>query len=137
MGILFNSNDLGIHLFKALQPKATCKRRQQLSTLLLFWQWCANGFKNSNNVGTCSASWEGYNQDDFGDHVYCACVASAMLGKPCKRIQNCCATLRRSRNKRKVGNELSVQKFDQFQTLQNNSKQHPTTCNRVVKIRSM
>ena len=22
-----------------------------------------------NNVGTCSASWEGYNPEDFGDHV--------------------------------------------------------------------
>ena len=47
VGILFNSNALGIHLCKALQPKATCKRRQQLPTLLLFWQWWANGCNNS------------------------------------------------------------------------------------------
>ena len=32
-----------------------------------------------------------------------------------------------------VGNELLIQKYDQFQTLQNNSQQHATTCNRVVK----
>ena len=65
--------------------------------------------------------------------MYCACVAPAMLDELCKRIQNCRATLRLSRNKRNVGNELLVQKFDQFQTLQNNSQQHATTCNRVVK----
>ena len=47
MGILFNSNSLGIHLCKALQPKPTCKRRQKLPTLSLCWQWCANGCNNS------------------------------------------------------------------------------------------
>ena len=46
-GILFNSNAMRIHLCKAFQPKATCKRRQQLPTLLLCWQWCANGCNNS------------------------------------------------------------------------------------------
>ena len=47
MGILFNSNSLGIHLCKALQPKPTCKRRQKLPTLSLCWQWCVNGCNNS------------------------------------------------------------------------------------------
>ena len=31
------------------------------------------------NIGTCSASFEGYNPQDFGDHVSCACVAPTML----------------------------------------------------------
>ena len=62
-----------------------------------------------------------------GGHVLCTCVAPAMLEELCKRIQHCCATLRRSRNKRNVG------KFDWFQTLRNNSQQHATTCNRVCK----
>ena len=35
--------------------------------------------------------------------VQCACVAPTMLEELCKRIQHCCATLRRARNKRNVG----------------------------------
>ena len=35
--------------------------------------------------------------------VQCACVAPTMLEELCKRIQHCCATLRRPRNKRNVG----------------------------------
>ena len=29
--------------------------------------------------------------------------------------------------------ELLAEKFDRFQTLRNNTQQHPTTCNRVCK----
>ena len=35
--------------------------------------------------------------------------------------------------KQKKCRELSAQKFDQFQTLPNNSQQHSTTCNRMCK----
>ena len=35
--------------------------------------------------------------------VQCACVGPTMLEELCKRIQHCCATLRRPRNKRNVG----------------------------------
>ena len=41
-----------------------------------------------NNVGTCSASWEGYNQKAFVNHAYWACVAPTMLEKLYKRIQH-------------------------------------------------
>ena len=59
------------------------------------------------------------------------CVAPTMLEELCERIQHCYATLRRSRNKRNV--ELLTEKFDRFQTLRNNTQQHPITCNRVCK----
>ena len=49
-----------------------------------------------------------------------------MLEELCKRIQHCCATLRRSRNKKMW--ELLAKTFDRFQTLRNNMQQHPTTC---------
>ena len=40
----------------------------------------------------------------FVNHVKCACVAPIMLGELCKRIQHCCATLRRSdRTKEMLG----------------------------------
>ena len=32
-------------------------------------QRCAMDATTPNNVGTCSASWEGYSPQDFGDHV--------------------------------------------------------------------
>ena len=35
--------------------------------------------------------------------VQCPCVAPTMLEELCKRIQHCCVTLRRPRNKRNVG----------------------------------
>ena len=36
---------------------------------------------------------------EFGSHIG-ACMAPTMLEELCKRLQHCCATLRRSRNKR-------------------------------------
>ena len=55
-----------------------------------------------------------------------------MLQDLCKRIQPCCAPLRRLRNKKKCWGFLA-EKFDWFQTLRNNTQQHPATCNRVCK----
>ena len=55
------------------------------------WQWCANRCNNSKQCWNLQCI------------VSCECVASTMLEELCKRIQNCCATLRRSRNKRIVG----------------------------------
>ena len=59
-------------------------------------------------------------------------MAPTMLEELCKRIQHCCATLRRSRNEEKCW-ELLAEKFDRFQTLRNNTQRHPTTRNRVCK----
>ena len=39
-----------------------------------------------NNAGTCSASWKGYNPQDFEDQVECTCVALRRLGELCKRF---------------------------------------------------
>ena len=45
----------------------------------------------SNNAGICSASWEGYNPLDFGDHVWWTFVTLKMFKKEvCQRIQHCC-----------------------------------------------
>ena len=50
-----------------------------------------------------SASWEGHHPEEFVNHVKCAQKAPTMLGELCKRIQHCCATLRRSRNRGNAG----------------------------------
>ena len=57
-------------------------------------------------------------------------MAPTMLEELCKRIQHCCATLRRSRNKRNVGS-CWLKSLTGFKTLRNNTPE--TTCNRVFK----
>ena len=37
------------------------------------------GGTTPNNAGTCSASWKGYNPQDFEDQVECTCKALTML----------------------------------------------------------
>ena len=83
-----------------------------------------------NNVVTCSASWEGYSPQVFVNHLQWACVAPTMLEELCKRIQHCCATLRRSRNKRYVGScwLKSLTGFNLCATTRNNIQQHATGC---------
>ena len=61
-------------------------------------------------------------------------MAPTMLEERCKRIQHCCATLRRSRNKRNVGScwLKSLTGFKLCATTSNNIQQHATadaTCN--------
>ena len=53
-----------------------------------------------------------------------------MLEELCKRIQHCCATLRRSRNKRNVGScwPKSLTGFKLCATTGNNIQQHATGC---------
>ena len=108
----------------------TCKRSQQLPTLLgqlNVGRCCVrvgDGVQTDatpNNVGTCSASWEGYNPLEFD---LGKCVAPTMLRQLCKRIQHCCATPRRSRNKK--CRELFAQKFDRF-------KLRATACKSLCK----
>ena len=53
-----------------------------------------------------------------------------MLEELCKRIQHCCVTLRRSRNKRNVGScwLKSLTGFKLCATTRNNIQQHATGC---------
>ena len=121
--------------------KAACKRAQQLSTLLAqqcwellraCWQWCANG---SNNSQQC---WD----------LQCIVgrIQPISLCKPCvmsvrgpnnvgRAVQTDPTLLRYASaiTKQKKCWELLAEKFDQFQTLRNNTQQHPTTCNRACK----
>ena len=68
-----------------------CKRMQQLRTAM--HRASLPRWKNTTHKTFCLQ----------GDHVLCACVALTMLEVVCKRIQHCCATLRRSRYNRNVG----------------------------------
>ena len=85
---------------------ATCKRRQQLPTLLAqqcwallrpCWQWCTNKRNDSEQcwdlqciVGRIQLIrlWK----LEFGSHIG-ACMAPTMLEELCKRLQHCCALL--------------------------------------------
>ena len=64
---------------------------------------------------------------NFGNNVQCECVASTMLEELRKRIQNCCATLRRSRNERNV-KRCWLKSLTGFKLCA-----RATTCNKVYK----
>ena len=87
-----------------------CKRMQQLPTIL--------GPTTHRERDTIYLTLE-------RDHVQCACVAPTILEELCKRIQHCCATLRRPRNKRNIGScwLKSLTGFKLYATTPNNSQQ--------------
>ena len=126
---------------EAREPKAACKQTQQLPTLLrqqcwemlrACWQWCANGCNKSQQC------WD----------LQCIVgrIQPLSLCKPCvmsmggpndvgRAVQTDSTLLRYASaiTEQKKCWELSAEKFDRFQTLSNNTQQHPTTSNRVCK----
>ena len=90
------------------------------------WQWCANGCNNSQQcwdpqcivgrIQPCVMSTRGPN------NVGRAVQADPTLLRYASAI-----------TEEKKCWELLAEKFDRFQTLRNNTQQHPTTCNRVWK----
>ena len=111
-----------------------------VSYVQMCWQWCVNG---SNNSQQCCGDLQylvGRIQPirlcklKFDSHLG-ACVASTMLEELCKRIQHCCTTLWRSRNKRNVSSCWLKRSTRRFQTLRsNNSQQHATGCGNGHKL---
>ena len=106
---------------------ATCKRMQQLPTLLrqqcwellrACWQWCANGCNNSQQV------W------DLQCIVGRIQLISQQRWKSCQTDPTLLRYASAITEQKKCW-ELLAEKFDRFQTLRNNSQS--TTCNRVCK----
>ena len=96
------------------------------------WQWCVNGCNNSQQC------W----------HLQCIVgrIQPISLCKPCvmsvrgpnnvgRAVQTDPTLLRYASaiTEQKKCWELLAEKFDRFQTLRNNTQQHPATCNRVCK----
>ena len=96
------------------------------------WQWCANGCNNSQLcsdlqciVGTIQPT-----------SLCKPCVMSVSSPNNVGRAVQTNPTLLRytwAITEQKKCCELLAEKFDRFQTLRNNTQQHPTTCNRVWK----
>ena len=107
-----------------LNFKAACKRAQQLPTLLRQQCWellrscsCIVGrIQPISLCNPCLMSVRGPNN-----------VGRAVQTDPTLLCDASAIT------EQKKCWELLAEKFDRFQTLRNNTQQHPTTCNRVCK----
>ena len=114
----------------AFISKTACKRTQQLPPLLrqqcwellrACWQWCANGCNNSQqcwDLQCIVGRIQPISQADLWAvqmDPTLLCHASAIT------------------EQKKCWEFLLGEKFDRFQTLRNNTQQHPTTYNRVCK----
>ena len=116
--------------------KGTCKRTQQLPTLLgqqcwellrPFRQWCANGCNNSQQCWDlqCIVGWS-------RNGVYPCVMRMRGQQKPCwKRCENGSNIVALLFGKKYWDGELLAQFFDRFQTLRNNSQQHAATYNNI------
>ena len=123
------------------KPQAACKRAQQLPTLLrqqcwellrACWQWCANGGNNSQRVWDLQCIVGRTQPIGLCD----PCVISVRGPYNVGRTVQTDPTLLRYASaitEQKKCWELLAETFDRFQTLRNNTQQHPTTCNRVCK----
>ena len=130
-------------VIKFLEPKfrAACKRTQQLPTLFdqqcwellrTCWQRCVNGCNNSQHC------WDlqcivGRIQPII---LLRPCVMSARGSSNVGRAVQTDPTFLRYTSaitEQKKCWELLAEKSDRFQTLHNNTQQHPTTCKRVCK----
>ena len=115
--------------------QAPCKRAQQLPTLLrACWQWFSNGCNNSQQVWDLHCIVGRVQPISLRNPCVMSVVAPKMLEELCKRIQHCCATLRRSRNKRNVGScwLKNLTGFKLYATTSNNMQQGvqtDATCN--------
>ena len=96
------------------------------------WQWCANGCNNSQQV------WDPqYIVGRIQLISLCnPCVMSVRGPKNVGIAMQTDPTLLHYASaitEQKKCLELLAEKFERFQTLRNNTQQHPTTCNRVCK----
>ena len=115
---------------------AACKRAQQLPTcwelLRLCWHWCANGCNNSQRVWDLQCI-----VGKIQPISLCSpCVMSVRGPNNVVRAVQTDPTLLRYASaitEQTKCWELLAEKFDRFQTLHNNTQQHPTTCNRMCK----
>ena len=121
--------------------KAACKRTQQLPTLLrqqcrellrACWQWCANGCNNSQQCWDLQCTVGRIQPISLCK----SCVMSVSGPNHVGRVVQTDPTLLRYASEiteQKKRCELLAEKFDRFQTVRNNTQQHPTTYNRVCK----
>ena len=121
--------------------KATCKRTQQLLTLLgqqcwellrPFRQWCANGCNNSQQCWDlqCIVGWS---RKPYGLYPCVMRVRGQQqqCWKRCENGSNIDPTSASTEQKKYWDGQLLAQTFDRFQTLRNNSQQCAATYNNI------
>ena len=120
---------------------AACKRSQQLPTLLrqqcwellrACWQWCANGCNNSQQVWDLQCVAGRTQPTGFCDPCVMSVRGPYNFGRTVQTDPTLLPYASAITEQKKCW-ELLTETFDRFQTLRNNTQQHPKTCNRVCK----
>ena len=118
-----------------------CKRGQQLPTLLAqqcwellrtCWQWCANGCNNSQQVWDLQCILRRMQSISLCNPYVMSVRDPNNVGKAVQTDPTLLYYASAITEQKKCW-ELLAEKFDLFQTSCNNTRQHPTTCNRVCK----
>ena len=126
---------------KVKNHRAECKRTQQLPTLMrqqcwellrVCWQWCANGCNNSQQCWDLQCI-----VGRIQPMSLCkACVLSVRgpnnVGRVVQTDPRLLCYVSAITEEKKCWESLA-EKSDRFQTLRNNTQQHPTTSNRMCK----
>ena len=102
------------------------------NTLRACWQWCANGCNNSQQCWDLQCIVGRIQPISLCEPYVMSVRGPNNVGRA---VQTDPTLLRYASaiTEQKKCWELLAEKFDRFQTLRNNTQQHPTTCNRVCK----
>ena len=123
---------LGYVQTDATTPNIVAPKMLGVVELRACWQWCAKGCNNSQQ------SWDlRCIMGRIQPITLCKpCVMSVLGPNNVRRAVQTDPTLLRYASaitEQKKCWELLAEKFDRFQTLRNNTQQHPTTCNKVKR----
>ena len=113
--------------YKRAQQLPTLFRQQCWDLLGSCWQWCANRCNNSQQVWDLQCIVGRIQPISLCN----PCVMSVRGPNNVGRAVQTDPTLLRYASEQKKCWELLAEKFERFQTLRNNTQQHPTICNRV------
>ena len=114
------------------ETKTACKRARQLPTSMLgvvvpFWQWCANGCNNSQQVQDLQCIVGKKQPISLCNPCVMSVCGPNNVGRAVQTHPTLLCNALAITEQKKCWEWLAA-KFDRFQTLRNNTQQHATGC---------